>query len=179
MAEAYEFERHLSVLDVAGGLGFFLMAVMEQHPKLKGTLFELPLTAVAAQKRLTATGAAERITILEGDVLTDKIPTGHDAVILANINHLFSPQSNSLLLRRIREAVTEGARLLLVDFWTNATHTQPVFAALMAVDFHIFTGEGDVYSIENMGDLLAANHWRMLKHQPLTGAASLIVAEAI
>lgn len=152
---------------------------MEQHPQIEGTLFELPLTAIAAQKRLTATGAAKRITILEGDVLRDKIPTGHDAVILANIIHLFSPQSNSLLLRRIREAVTEGARLLLVDFWTNATHTEPVFAALMAVDFHIFTGEGDVYSIEDMSDLLAANHWSILKRQPLTGAASLIVAEAI
>lgn len=179
LAGAYEFERHVSVLDVAGGLGFFLTAVMEQHSNLKGTLFELPATAMAAQKRLIATGAAERITILEGDVLKDKIPTGHDVVILANIIHLFSPHSNALLLRRIREAVPEGARLLLVDFWTNATHTQPVFAALLAVDFHIFTGEGDVYSVEEMGDLLANNHWRLLKHQPLTGAASLIVAEAI
>ena len=62
----------------------------------------------------------------------------------------FSPEHNLELLRRTRDAVPAGARLLLVDFWTDQTHTQPPFAALMAGEFLVITGEGDVYSAEDV-----------------------------
>src|SRR5258708_3355382 len=39
-----------------------------------------------------------------------------------------------------------GGRLLLVDFWTNPTHTQPLAAALLAGEFLMIAGDGDAYS---------------------------------
>ena len=179
LANQYDFSNHQSVMDLAGGMGFFLMAVMEQYPAVKGTLFELPLTAQAAHKQIAAFPFSQNVTVVEGDIFIDDIPSGHDAVVLANIIHLFSPETNNVLLNRIRKAVGVGARLLVVDFWTNVTHTEPVFAALLAGEFQIFSGEGDVYSVEEMNNWLAANGWRLLEHQPLAGAASLIVAEAV
>lgn len=179
LANQYDFSRHQSVLDLAGGMGFFLMAVMERYPAVKGTLFELPLTARAAHKQIASSPFSQRVTVVEGDILLDDLPCVHDAVVLANIIHLFSPETNQLLLNRIRKAVNVGARLLVVDFWTNVTHTEPVFAALMAAEFQIFSGEGDVYSVEEMSGWLATNQWRLLEHQPLAGAASLIIAEAV
>ncbi len=70
-----------------------------------------------------------------------------------------------------------GARLLLVDFWTDPTHTQPSFAAIMAGQFLMSGGEGDVYSEDEIRDMLAAAGWVMSARRPLTGPASLIVAE--
>jgi O-methyltransferase involved in polyketide biosynthesis len=116
---------------------------------------------------------------MEGDAAADPIPAGHDAVILANIIHLFSPDTNARLLARIRTAVATGARLLIVDFWTNDSHTEPVFAALMAAEFQIYSGEGDVYSIAEVEGWLTSNGWRLLEHQPLAGPASLVIAEAV
>ena len=40
---------------------------------------------------------------MEGDLLKDPIPDGHDLVLLANVNHLLSPEHNIELLRRIRD----------------------------------------------------------------------------
>ena len=54
------------------------------------------------------------------------------------------------LLHRVRRSVAAGPRLLLVDFWTNPTHTQPLAAALMVGGFLLTTGEGDVYSVEDV-----------------------------
>jgi hypothetical protein len=68
-------------------------------------------------------------------------------------------------------------KCLLVDFWTDATHAQPTFAALMAGEFQIFTGEGDVYSEEEVQEWLQQTGWRLLERKPLAGPASLIVAE--
>jgi hypothetical protein len=76
--------------------------------------------------------------------MKDPIPDGHDAVLLANVNHLLSPEHNIELLGRIRKGVPDGARLLLVDTWTDPMHTQPLVPVLMASTF--LSGEGDVYS---------------------------------
>ena len=120
---------------------------------------------------------AARMRIVEGDFFTDPIPEGQDAVIVAHVVHLFLPEHNLELFRRIRARVRERARLLLVDLWTNPTHTQPLLAALAAGEFLLFTGTGDVYSVEEAQGWLQQTGWRLVTHEPLTGPESLIIAE--
>jgi len=175
LASVYDFGRQRALLDLGGGTGSFLRAAQARHPALRGALFERPDTAAAV--RQMPGGAA--LEIVEGDLLRDPLPPGYDAVLLANVVHLFSPETNRALLRRIRAAVEPGARLLLVDFWMDATHTRPLFGALLAAEFVIVTGEGDVYSAEEVGAWLAATGWRLLEHTPLAGPASLFVAAAV
>ncbi|HEU4342298.1 MAG TPA: methyltransferase [Candidatus Binatia bacterium] len=178
LAANYDFTRHRSVLDLGGGTGLFLIAVMSQYIDLKGTLFELPGAAAIARQRLVGSPLAGRIQIDEGDFFKASIPGGHDAVIVANVIHLFSPERNLELLHRIRESSRDGSRLLLVDFWTDSTHTEPLFAALMAGAFLLRSGEGDVYSQEEVHGWLQATGWRPLERKTLAGPASVIVAEA-
>jgi hypothetical protein len=83
------------------------------------------------------------------------------------------------LLNRVRSAASVAARLLLVDFWTNATHTEPAFAALMAAEFLLTPGRGDVYSLDDASAWFQKTGWRPFDHKPLTGPASLLVAEAV
>ncbi|MFG5381908.1 methyltransferase [Yoonia sp. R2-816] len=178
LAQNYDFSAHRKVLDVAGGMGFFLKAALAEHPDISGTLVEMPQTAQAARQHLAQTPFSDRISVVEGDLFEDDLPGGHDAVIVANIVHMFSPERNLTLLSRIRQSVAEGAKLLLIDFWTDSTHTQPPFAALMAAEFQITTGEGDVYSVDEINTWLTAAQWRRTAHVPLAGPASLIIAEA-
>ncbi len=49
----------------------------------------------------------------------------------------------------------------------------------MAGEFLIVTGEGDVYSVDEVTPWLRASGWQVLEHLPLAGAASLIVASAV
>ncbi len=116
---------------------------------------------------------------MEGDFFKDPIPDGHDVVIVANVIHGFSAECNLELLRRIRGRVPDGARLLLVDFWTDPTHTQPLFAALMAGEFLLNTGGGDIYSEEEARGWLQQSGWRVLEQKPLAGPSSLMVAETV
>ena len=129
------------------------------------------------RERLSSSALADRIRVVEGDFFKAPIPGYHDAAIVANVLHLFSPDRNLELLRRIREFVPNGSRLLLVDLWTDPTHTEPLFAALMAGAFLLRTGEGDVYSEQEVRGWLTASGWRPLDRTPLAGPASLIVAE--
>jgi hypothetical protein len=112
-----------------------------------------------------------------GDFFSEPLPKGHDAVIVANVAHLFSPEQNVEVLRRIRESVASGARLLLVDFWTDPGHTEPRMAALLAAEFLIVAGHGDVYSEAQVRGWLRETGWRFVERVALGSPASLIVAE--
>jgi SAM-dependent methyltransferase len=174
----YDFSRHRRVLDIGGGTGSWLSAIVRRYPDLQATLFELPAAATLARQHLASDLATRQVEVVAGDFFADPLPEGHDAVLIANVVHLFSPEHNRDLLRRTRRVVPNGARLLLVDFWTDPTHTQPPFAALMAGEFLVITGEGDVYSAEDVGGWLRETGWRPVEHQPVAGPISVIVAEA-
>jgi O-methyltransferase domain len=134
------------------------------------------VTEIAEQK-LAGSPVAKRVSVTAGNAFEDELPGGHDAVLLANVIHYFLPERNVELVRRIRAAVEPGTRLLLVDFWTDPTHTQPLPAVLMAAEFLTQVG-GDVYSEEEMNGWLTEAAWRPVNKLPLAGPISVIVAEA-
>ena len=101
----------------------------------KATLFDAPAVAALARQRLAESPVASRLRIVEGDFFTDPLPEDHDAILIANVFHNFLPERNRALLERVGACAPAGARLLLVDFWTDPTHTQPLTAALMAGRF--------------------------------------------
>ena len=179
VAATYDFSQHRRVLDLGGGTGSFLTEVLSQYDRVEATLYELPAVAATTRRRLNVGRFADRLRIVPGDFFKDPIPDGHDAVIIANVVHCFPRAPVLELLRRTRQQVAPGARLLLVDFWTDETHTHPTFAALMAGEFLLTPGGGDVYSAEEARDWLQETGWRQLDFRPLAGPASLIVATAV
>lgn len=175
----YDFSKHERLLDLGGGNGSWLLAALQQNPRLRGTLFELPGPADLARKRLAQHAIGQRVIVVDGDLFQQALPEHHDVVLIANVMHMFSPERNQDLLRRTRGSVAAGTRLLLADFWTNPEHTDPPFAALMAGEFLVITGEGDVYSAQQVKDWLDETGWRIVERTPLAGPISLIVAEAL
>jgi ubiquinone/menaquinone biosynthesis C-methylase UbiE len=177
LATTYDFGRHRRLLDVAGGTGSFLIAVLRQYPGLKGTLFELPGACAVAKRRLSQEPDRTRIDIVEGDVFKVPLPGDHDVVLVANLIHMFSPAHNIELMTRIRAASQMGVRLLLVDFWPDPAHSEA--AALMSGEFLLISGEGQTYSEQAADEWLKPTKWRKLERKPLSGPISLIVSEAI
>ena len=178
LAGSYDFGRHHRLLDIAGGTGSFLIAVLQHHDALKGTLFELPGACAVARQRLANEPERSRIDVVEGDVFKDPLPGDHDVVLIANVVHVFSAAHNIDLMRKIRAHVMPGARLLLVDLWTDPSHSQPSAAALMSGQFLLTSGEGQVYSEQEADEWLAQTRWKKLERKTLPGPASCIIAEA-
>jgi SAM-dependent methyltransferase len=178
LSQKYDFSRHRRLLDLGGGTGSFLRPITQRYSHLETTLFEFPAAASVAREKLRGSKFSDRIKILEGNFLTDSIPAGYDLFLMANVVHVLTPKDNQALLRRVREVASPKARFLLVDFWTNATHTEPLFAAMMAGEFLVVGGNGDVYSVEEARAWLEQSGWHFVEHRPLAGPASLLLAEA-
>ncbi len=167
------------VLDVGGGTGSWSIALAAADPDLTATVLEIAEVARVARDELRATAYADRVDVREGDVLVDEVPSGYDAFLLANLVHYFTPETNRAILQRIRTAAQPGDRVLIADFWTDPTHTQPLPAALMAGEFAIHVNDGDVYSVEEGAEWLTGTGWSFTGHTPLAGPISLVTAEAV
>jgi hypothetical protein len=75
--------------------------------------------------------------------------------------------------------VVPGARLLLIDVFTDQTRTQPLAAALLAGEFLVLAGEGDVYSEREVRGWLYTCGWQPLQGSSLESPWTLLVAEAV
>lgn len=177
-ARTVDFSSHRRLLNVGGGTRSWSIAACRVHDQLTATVVELPAVAAVARERVSAASLTDRIDVRDGDALADELPAGHDAFLLANLVHYWSPEQNRELLQRVRRAAEPGARLLLADFWTDPTHTQPIIAALMAGEFAVHLRNGDFCSIEEAHAWLADTGWHIVEHTPLAGPVSLVTAEA-
>jgi len=179
LPDVYDFGSHRRLLDLGGGTGSWIAAILARAPGLDATLCELPSAARLARQRLASDETTAAVSVVAGDLFTDEIPAGHDVVLIANVLHMFNAVDGAEILRKTRAAVDTGARLLLADFWTDPTHTQPTIAALIAGEFLVITGEGDVYSNDEIDSMLDATGWKTVDTRPLGGPMSVVIAEAI
>lgn len=104
-----------TVVDVAGGRGQLLAAVLDAHPAMRGVLFDRPRAVADAEDTLRAAGVADRCTLVNGDYM-DCVPAGGDAYVLKNIVHGLDDAAAARVLENCRRAMTDGARVLLVEF---------------------------------------------------------------
>jgi hypothetical protein len=136
------------------------------------------VVADRARAALAADGLHGRVQLQTGDLLRDPLPAGHDLVLSGFVAHTLTPDQNRDLLRRARAQVRVGARLLLVDFWTEESGTAPPLAALLAGEFALLAAGGNVYSQEDAQLWVEQAGWRLVDQVGLAAAVSLIVAEA-
>jgi predicted transcriptional regulator len=103
-----------SVMDVGGGTGTFLAALLRAHPDLKGTLLDLGRVRPAALEYLAAQGVADQAEFIGGDFFA-AIPSGADVYLLAHVVHNWDDARAVTILRNVRAAMAADARLMLVE----------------------------------------------------------------
>jgi len=107
VVDSYDFTKFTRIVDVAGGHGHLLRAVLDAAPHAEGVLFELPPIAAAAP-------ADPRMTTIGGDFFVDALPTG-DAYLLMEVLHDWSDDQAVNILSAIRRACRTGAVLLVIE----------------------------------------------------------------
>jgi hypothetical protein len=114
IAEAYDFGEEGTVVDVGGGQGATLAAVLIRHRSLRGVLSDRTSLGSAGNGPLDDPRVSGRFTIVEGDFF-DSVPHGGDYYILSSILHDWSDLRALTILRNCRRAMSPGAKLLVVE----------------------------------------------------------------
>jgi hypothetical protein len=111
---AYDFSLFGRVVDVAGGQGALLAAILAAHQTMSGILFDRPEVVAQAQPVLDAAGVTVRCEVVGGSFF-DNVPKGGDAYLLKYILHDWDDPASTAILKACRRACGPKAKLLVME----------------------------------------------------------------
>jgi O-methyltransferase domain len=110
---AYDFAPFRHIVDVAGGNGSLLSAVLAAYPNRRATLFDLA-EAIAAARRGEG-GPLPGVAFVIGDVVTSAAPAGGDLYLMRHLMHDYADADCVRILANVRRAMHAGARVLVLE----------------------------------------------------------------
>jgi hypothetical protein len=133
----YQTKPFKMAVDMGGGHGAFLQAILGQQPAAKGILFDLPSVIADAIKQ-EAIGRNNRIQVIGGDFFKE-VPAGGDLYLLKFILHDWDEESSLKLLTNIRKAIAADGRLAVVEI-VLPPGNEPHIGPLIDLNMMVMTG---------------------------------------
>ncbi|WP_433598092.1 methyltransferase [Nocardia sp. CA-135953] len=146
IAAAYDFTGLDSVVDVGGGYGTLLPPILRTHPNLTGVVFDRPYCRAGAERVIAAAELTDRCDFVGGSFFDAALPKGADAYLLKSVLHDWDDDRAVEILRRVREAMSDRSRLLVIEVVMPDTvrpdpeHRQKVWADLTML---VASGRGE------------------------------------
>ena len=139
LADACDLSGVEKVVDVGGGSGALLEALLGAEPRLRGVVADRPDVAAEAERRMAAAGLGERCEVAAADFFRE-VPGGGDAYVLSNILHDWPDEDCVRILGVVRAAMRPGARLWVLERVLDPTPPRPptVQADLHLLDLNMF-----------------------------------------
>lgn len=179
IATSWDFSQVETLVDVAGGQGALLAAILKAHPRLTGTLVDQP--SVLARARLApylaSPGVEARHEMVAGDIFND-LPAGKDAYLLKWILHDWTDEQALQILKTCRKAMLEpGRRVLIVELLVGKPG-EPSPAKTLDIAMLALTG-GRERTKDEFERLLQAAGFRLAGLHPTATPFTLIEAVAV
>src|SRR5207247_3337004 len=112
------------VVDVGGGNGTLLAAILRAHSSVRGILLEAPAVVARAGAALATAGVADRCPVVAGDFFA-AVPPGGNVYVLKWILHDWDDDRAAAILRNCRREAAPGARLRVVELVLPAPPAVP------------------------------------------------------
>jgi C-methyltransferase len=172
IARAYDFSRAKLVIDVGGGRGGLVRAIVERHPGVKALLFDQPQVV---KHSLLSTGGvlADRCSSAAGDFF-QTVPSGAQVYVIKGVLHDFDDERCVAILRNCQRAMAPSGRILIVERFSapdNRAHEAKTIDLLMMA----LLG-GRERTIAEWEQLLRSAELRLVRHIPT--ASEFTIAEA-
>jgi hypothetical protein len=172
---SYDFAAYRTIVDVGGGQGAMLAAILERAPGSRGVLYDVPRAVAGAPELLNARHIADRVEIVGGSFF-DEIPGGGDAYLLKNVIHDWPDDKSLRILRNVRAAAEPGATVLLVEMVVRENGRD---GPENWVDLEMLLNLGSrERTTEEYRELLRAAGFRMTRVVPTASPLSVVEAVA-
>jgi hypothetical protein len=110
---AYDFGAVRSIVDVGGGRGTLIAALLKANPQLTGIVLDIPAGLAETKAYLNERGVGDRCEVVQGSFF-ESVPAGHDVYLLKQILHDWSDEKATAILTTCRKAMDARGRLIVV-----------------------------------------------------------------
>ncbi|ORX94569.1 S-adenosyl-L-methionine-dependent methyltransferase [Basidiobolus meristosporus CBS 931.73] len=157
--------RHKHLVDVGGGFGGVLKAILEENPQIRATIFdrEAVITLSRQEWALRNHHISDNVTFTGGDFFKS-VPNDGDVYLLCTVLHDWDDPSCIKILKTIRKHMTKPhARLLILEMIVTSPMPDPVVAysdlqMMMMVDGKERSPKEFAYLLQKSGFLLHQIH---------------------
>ena len=139
------------LLDVGGGHGLYSIRFCRRYPNLSATVFDVRPALEVARETIAAENIGDRVTVQEGDVWIDDLGTAYDVALLFNVVHIYSPDKNIDLLRKVAGALNSGGLIVILEVMPSKVcgPAARALAHLQALNFYNDLG-GQTYAFDKI-----------------------------
>jgi hypothetical protein len=162
--DGYSFAGVREMVDVGGGHGGLIAAVLRANAGMRGILFDMPEVIATAGPALEKAGIADRCRLESGDFFA-AVPAGADLYALKFILHDWPDDKCVAILRNCRTAMASGAKVLIVEF-VVPENRGPHVSKFMDVNMMVNTSGGRERTEQQFVQLLAAADLRLQRIVP-------------
>jgi O-methyltransferase/methyltransferase family protein len=169
-----------TLVDVGGGTGTLLAAVLGHRPEVRGVLLERPGMLELAHRYLSDQGVADRCELVEGDFFAS-VPAAGDLYVLKSVLHDWDDDRCVAILRSCRAAMDQAARLAIIELLLpeRMTPSGPALAAALLDLIMLAYAGGRERTAAEFGQLLGQAGLRLVSTTPLAAGPHVIEAVAI
>jgi precorrin-6B methylase 2 len=114
LVDGLELRDAQKIVDVGGGSGQFLAAILTVHHDARGILFDLPEVVKRAPEILSRAGVRDRCEIQSGSFF-EGIPAFGDVYLLKQILHDWDDDRAVAILDACRSKLRRGAKLIVIE----------------------------------------------------------------
>jgi len=111
---AYDFSAFKTIVDIGGGNGALLMALLNAVPGTKGIVFDEEYVVNETQKKIDAQNLSERCSIMAGSFF-DFVVEGSDAYLMKHVLHDWNDEKSIQVLVNCHQAMKAGSKLLVIE----------------------------------------------------------------
>lgn len=117
IAKTFPFAGYKNVVDIGGGAGTLLAAILEEHKQLTGAIFEIAELEKTATSNLQSKGLASRAQVIVGDFM-EALPAGFDLYMIKNSLWNWNDDNCSCIIRNVRNATGNDrtARFIIIEY---------------------------------------------------------------
>jgi SAM-dependent methyltransferase len=172
VADAYEFKKVDTLMDVAGGHGLLLATVLRRHKTMRGVLFDLPHVAAGAAATFARAGITGRVRVESGDFFKE-LPSGADAIMMKHIIHDWDDESATRILQACHRALGPRGKVLIVDAVVPVGNA-PHFGKLLDLEMLVLTQRGRERTKSEFSALLRGAGFRLSRVVATKGPLSIV-----
>ncbi|MBV9162338.1 MAG: hypothetical protein JO281_12465 [Pseudonocardiales bacterium] len=174
IVQTYDFTPFNTMVDVGGGRGGMLTAILAANPHLQGVLFDKPAVVAGAEEAIFSAQVADRCKVVSGDFF-DSVPEGGDAYLLSNVIHNWDDDHAVQILGRCRAAMPNTGCVLLAEL-VLPEGPAPSMAKLADLGMLIMTSGGRERTEAEYRTLCDRAGLRLTRIVPSTGLIRLVEA---
>lgn len=156
----YDFGSARLIIDVGGGNGSFVRAIVQQHRQPTGVVVDLPYMESQAVASIEHDRLGNRCRFEAHDIF-ESVPAGGDIYLLRFILHDWNDDESVRILKTLRTAMAPAGRVLIVEMLVPDTN-EPGFVQLMDINMLVMTG-GRERTATEYGALCAAAGLRLVR----------------